>query len=527
MKVRFALLLLLLTPISLAGDKSFLTVTTVPYEIWWQEPIESTDRVVNRYWEEYTLLYPHRVLYRSILPRLTRMGDPISSEYMSSSERNRMPRTRSFDLLESRLHRQYSPRQYFINRLIGVSQRRVEYRSSFRFRLIPYFEEIAFDDAKPTHRVGINAETWLMSGDYWQVHVRARLENKGELYPQFNGRIWKDKLTGWFDNAALYFCKDGFFGSLGRSFIVWGPEEQDALLFSDNSPAFDRIWFGYESSLFRLEFITAQLDDVVYQDQRYHRYLAAHRLSFRKTGWFELGLSEAVLYGGVNRELDWKYFNPVLSYYWEQWNDRTDDNLFLGADLVVYWPERGRIFGELMVDDFQVDFESEPHQVGYKLGVAAVEPFGLSRVFAKTSYTRVNTTVYGQFQPQNQYVHRGESIGYFDGNDLDRILLLTRYHFSPDYDLELELQLNRKGQGRIARHDSSAVLVTGGFPSGVVEKSWQVNLRLLAFTPQMLEGHLELSYSHFDNYRHLEGETHNRLGVNLLLSWLLAGYVQR
>ena len=52
------------------------------------------------------------------------------------------------------------------------------------------------------------------------------------------------------------------------------------------------------------------------------------------------------------------------------------------------------------------------------------------RLFTKVSYTRVNTTVYGQNKPQNLYLNSGQPIGYFGGNDQDRILALLRYHVS-------------------------------------------------------------------------------------------------
>ena len=62
-----------------------------------------------------------------------------------------------------------------------------------------------------------------------------------------------------------------------------------------------------------------------------------------KAGVFELGLSEVALYGGYNRPMEWRYLNPFLPYYWEQYNRGGDDNMFLGIDLAVYWPS-GRAF---------------------------------------------------------------------------------------------------------------------------------------------------------------------------------------
>jgi hypothetical protein len=376
---------------------------------------------------------------------------------------------------------------------------------------------------EPVHRIGITAESWLDPNPNYSLHLRAHLENKGQLRSQFSGRVWEDKITGWLDHAALYYFRGGFFGSIGRSFLQWGPEQQDALLISDNSPAFDRVWIGYEHSRFRFEYLLSRLDDVRSNDSPLVRYLVGHRLSFRKADWFELGLSEVVVFGGYQRPLEWHYLNPFLPYYWEQWNEGTDDNVFFGADLVVYWPKHARIFAELLIDDFQIDFESEPHQVGYKIGLDALEPFGAGRLFARFSYTRVNTTVYGQNKAQNIYLHEGESIGFFGGNDQDRWRALLRYHAGDELDLEAEFLYQRRGEGRIVQHEEWGVPYGVPFPSGVVEKVPSLVLRGEFFLPQMLEGHLEFSYSSISNYRNLEGVDKDIYGIDILFSWYLSG----
>jgi hypothetical protein len=518
MAVRALLLIALLALICATQTSSGEPTTMVKRVRIDQLPMQSADWVLNPYWEEYLVLNHYIYLYRSVLPRLTEYSvtpGPLQRRLASQTSR----------VLRERLARQGSGDPLLLNKALGMRERDSSRVAGFRFRASPYFQELDARGENPVHRVGVNAETWLLSGAYWQVYVRGRLENKGELYPQFSGRIWKDKITGWFDNAAVYFYKDGFFGSFGRSYIVWGPEQHDALLISDNSPPFDRLWLGYENKIFRFDYLVTRLDNAVSNDSVMVRYLAAHRLSFRKTGWFELGLSEVVLFGGYNRPIDWHYLNPFLSYYWEQWNDRTNDNILFGADLVVYWPRRARIFSELLVDDFQIDFSSEPQQVGYKIGLDAVEPFNVRRIFTKLSYTRVNTTVYGQDRPQNLYLHDGQPIGYFGGNDLDRWLALLRYHLSATFDLEVELQYNRKGEDRIELQPN-AVPHGLGFPSGVVEKSRSVSARLFFLTKEFLTGHCQVSYTHDENYRHREGESRTRLGVDFLISWYLSGCIQ-
>lgn len=474
--------------------------------------IEATDRTTNRYWEERLLLDPALLLYSNILPRLSQAVEQDNATGGVAA------------ILRQRTSALDSRGNWQLNKW-GILNSSGEKGLRLGTRFVPFVEEIAADDSRPVHRIGMNSEVWIIPSDKMQVHVRMRFENHGELYSQFNGRKWKKKFTGWIDNAAMYYYNKGVFASIGRSAIIWGPEQHDALLVSDNAPQFDRVWLGYEHKAVRFDYFITRLDNVKYNDSLLVRYMSAHRLSFRKKGAFEIGLSELALYGGYNRPIDWRYLNPVTTYYWEQWNRGSDDNIFFGLDFSIFWPHNSRIFGELMIDDFQIDFESEPQQVGFKLGIDMLEPFGFDRLFTKLSFTRVNTTVYGQNQPQNLYLYYDKPIGYFDGNDQDRLLALTRYHWSQSVDLELEFQYTRKGEGRIEKHERSGVPFQEKFPTGVVEKSPSIKATALWFGSGLFEGRASVKYSHFNNYQHVCGENVNRTEINLFLSYFLQGLV--
>lgn len=475
--------------------------------------IDATDRNLNRYWEELLLLQTGQSLYSNILPRLTA---PLQTPDAANHVIGR--------ILTDRLSAYNDPANFQLNNrgLFRSGQ-----GSSLRFcaRFLPYIEHISSADTFPVHRVGLTSEAWIMPSEQLQIHLRMRLENHGELYSQFNGRVWDEKITGWLDNGAVYYYNKGFFASVGRSAIIWGPEQRDALLLSDNAPQLDRIWLGYEHPAVRFDYFISRLDDVRYNDSTLVRYISAHRLSFRKQNAFEFGLSEVALYGGYNRSLDWRYLNPFVPYYWEQWNRGSDDNILFGLDFAIYWPRHSRIFGELLIDDFQIDLKSEPNQVGYKLGIDMAAPFGFDRIFTKASYTRINTTVYGQNQPQNLYLYYNRPLGYFGGNDQDRFLALARYHASRSLDFELEFQFNRRGEGRIEKHDRSGVPFLNEFPIGVVEKSPSVQATALWFNKSLFEGRLSARYTHFENYRHICGDNHNRLDLNLFFAYNIQGLI--
>lgn len=505
-------ILLLIT--LLAGVCATSFAQTAPDSMFQPFRVEDPDRSLSRYWEERLLLQPRLYMYANMLPRIS----PPQEDW-------HQPAHPVDSLLRERIYNYENTNNFILNRW-GLFNSSGKKGVRLATRFIPFVEELAASDTLPVHRIGINSEAWVIPTNDLQIYLRMRLENHGILYPNFKGRDWKEKITGWVDNAALYYKKGPFFVSAGRSAMIIGPEVNDALLLSNHAPQLDRIWLGYEHPVVRFDYFMTKLDSYkLDSDSLLVRYLVGHRLSFHKRGSFEFGLSEIVLFGGFHREIEWRYINPFVPYYWEQWNRGGDDNIMFGLDFSIYWPKRSRIFGELMIDDFQIDFRSEPHQVAYKLGLDMVEPFGVPKTFTKLSYTRVNTTVYGQNQPQNLYVYYFEPLGYFGGNDQDRFLALARHHFSSSLDAELEFQYTRKGEGVIEKHERSGVPFEDKFPIGIVEKSPSIRASLLWFHRGLMEARLNAQFSHFDNYRHICGSSENAFDFGLKVAYNLQGIV--
>jgi hypothetical protein len=67
---------------------------------------------------------------------------------------------------------------------------------------------------------------------------------------------------------------------------------------------------------------------------------------------------------------------------------------------------------------------------------------------------------------------------------------------------------------------------TDGFPSGIVEKSTSLSLRLDFFTSRLLEGYLRADYEHLSSFGFQEGAEYDRLYFSLLVSWYLTGSLQ-
>jgi len=231
----------------------------------------------------------------------------------------------------------------------------------------------------------------------------------------------------------------------------------------------------------------------------------------------DFGLSEVVVYGGEGRGPELCYLNPLTIYYGEQFNKWRDDNILLGADFSWYLPW-GRVYGELLVDDFQYDFRSEPHELGINGGLDLVTPWGFR---FNLEYTRVNNWVYGQNKPRNRYTYEGRVIGWEMGPDADQFSSEIFYPMGRSLWTKFLLRLSRKGEGKVDDPRDTDVPWPKSFPSGVVEKSLLVGVELRYLPRPFLQVKFKLEAEKKRNRGNVKGRdsTSQRIGLEIFYRW--------
>jgi hypothetical protein len=338
-------------------------------------------------------------------------------------------------------------------------------------------------------RAGFDVVGAVQGGHKVGVRWRVRFDTDGRRDSQFHGEHWKEHFTAAVDQAVAVARVGRLHAAFGREYWRWGRSPHDAMLVSDHSPAFDGLRLTWRARRWSFAFHATALDPMLVFSTGYpdgqgpaglaNRYLVAHRLDWRPRHNLELAVSEVMVFGGINRPWELNYLNPFLPYYWEQLNNDVNDNPLW--NLEVSWRPRGglEVYGEWMIDDFQIDFHSEPHQIGV-LGGLAWTPPGLSgRLFLNAEYQRINTFTYGQGRPWNWYFHhrdfRGEVIGIGSdlGTDADRLTVRPRWHLSKAIDLTGRVEYVRRGEDRLDRPQFSGVPKNVPFPSGTVERDFQ------------------------------------------------------
>jgi len=201
---------------------------------------------------------------------------------------------------------------------------------------------------------------------------------------------------------------------------------------------------------------------------RVKRHLSGHRVRWQVNRSLAVGVMETIVYGGVDRGLEPEYMVPVSIFYAGQWNSTWNDNTLMGltAEFRLRKPDV-EIYGELLVDDLQIDDDApgdqEPFQGGFLLGQRTYNPLGLDGGLLRVEWARVEPFTYNQQLPWNRYVFADQPIGFELGPDAQSLTLEFRHWVSEQLTWSVGFRREERGATRVT--DPWPVPVSGPTPS--------------------------------------------------------------
>jgi hypothetical protein len=349
--------------------------------------------------------------------------------------------------------------------------------------------------------------------------------------PDYGGKVWKG-FAGDAAQAYLSFNLPYFKLLLGRENLAWGQKSSGELILSEHAFPLDMVKIQGGWGIFQGTAFFSFLDPLVVKDSSetiyVKRYLSGHRVSLNLFSKAQLGFSETVLYGGKDRFLEPYYVIPLIWYHGEQLNHGRDDNTFFSFDFNLR-PKKGMVFyGELLVDDFQIEKKTqgdqEPNELGYSGGLSLVDLLGFKGVGLDLEYTRINNWTYNQKEGQNRYLHEEKLLGNPLGPDADNLGVNLSAWIKKGLKSQITYQVQRHGEGRVNSPWSEPWMLTEGeyqekFPTGVVEKrnyigiAWQYNYA------NILRCELSCGRFNFENYQNIENQKKDFTQLNLSLSY--------
>ena len=326
--------------------------------------------------------------------------------------------------------------------------------------------------------------------------LRFRLDTDGARATNFNGRDWRNGRTGDARQAYVLLQLGAADVLLGRDDLRWGASENGTLLMSANAPALDQVGLRLRLGPVQFSSFFANLDDMTLTAPTaqapgdtlpagtvLRRHITGHRVRWQINRAISVGAAEVVVYGGKDRGAEAEYMIPVTVYYALQWNSGKNDNIF-GAFTANVRPAKNlELYGELLVDDFQIDHSSpadkEPFEGGFLVGQRLYNPLGLDGSLFRVEWARVEPYTFNQTLPWNRYLYKGQFLGDPLGPDAQSFDVEFRYWASEQ--LTWSLLFRREERGATRATDPWPVPVSGPtdatpfpdfdhVPTGVVER---------------------------------------------------------
>ncbi|MBN4072289.1 hypothetical protein JYU03_00040 [bacterium AH-315-F03] len=364
--------------------------------------------------------------------------------------------------------------------------------------------------------------------------------------PNYTGKVWRN-VAGFVEAGLLSYQSEKLTVLFGRFRNSWGPTVTNPLLSQEAYPldgvtlryrAGKRLTYSY--TLARLDGFSPDGAGLIGADSLQtvgvfvNRYFAAHRVDIFPNKNLRFGLFETVIFAGAGRGVELQYFNPLNFYHGAQLNEDGNDNTFLGFDFDWMLFRGSNLYGQIVVDDFQIENEvqgdQEPNEIGALVGLYLADIAGQSGWDADLRFDGVTNRTYNQKLERNRYLNHGLPLGHPLGNDFQRYSISLYHWFGGSAPLGRDNKsvpsitsglltfssvLLRKGEGSISDLWSEPWLLSAEpysepYPTGVIERTWRHQLkyqRILSFSDDS-QGYVSASFGweSIENLDHIQNQ---------------------
>ena len=203
---------------------------------------------------------------------------------------------------------------------------------------------------------------------YFYGFLYPRIVNRSKYFDRFTG-IPRDITrfgfnSGETDISGIGFQNDWITFQINRGRENWGAGSDIQLALSDNSPSYDYLVLASDYGKVRVKYFHGFLES---NDNQINRYITGRGVEFTNKANFLIGLSEVVIYSGIDRSIDFSYFNPISTHLEIELNNRLNNigtsnaNAVWQFSLDYIFDKKIRISFNYLYDEFVLDdseFES-------------------------------------------------------------------------------------------------------------------------------------------------------------------------
>ncbi len=345
--------------------------------------------------------------------------------------------------------------------------------------------------------------------------------------------------------AYVRYSDSHFDFTFGRDYLSWGYGDNGTVLVSPTAGAFDMASLFVKTKVMKFNWFVAQMnpmpeftpDTTNYApfgsgptygqpDPSANRFFTGSRFEFNIADKVFLGAYQAAVFGGPYASINFDNINPLRVNYEATANDHLDGttNNFVGLDLSVFWPRDFNFYGNLLVDDWQVDHKTKgdlkPNLYAIEAGIRVsnvLQGFGVSGTDASLQYMMAGNRVYNEYNwvSFQKLLLNNYPVANPFGDDFWNLDLRLSHWLTYEWKLAVEaMHLEHGSQNIYGPYtmpwltDPNITVATGynePFPYGIVQSTNLFQASVMYQPRHNLYAQATMSYSQNHNYEYSPG----------------------
>ena len=319
----------------------------------------------------------------------------------------------------------------------------------------------------------------------------------------------RKNISARFENAFIRYNKNNFILRLGRSAHWWGQSVSKSIIQSGMFPSYDYLFFQYRLTNLHFDLIHGQLGSgKTLIGERIKRNIAGHRLTWRLNNKILLSIGEQIIYSGKNRGIELTYLNPFVPYFFtglegDEENYPVDnDNSIIFSDFKILINKNFSIYGELIIDDFQIDDTGVEDAIGFKVGFDGKLKIKHNSLFYIFEWTKIAQWTYLHYGQNTSWINKSHPIGYSYGPDSECAQIKLIASSNKNIDIIVDMSYLIKGVNSIGTSMNS------GLQSNSINKSKDYFFGQIGISYKNKWGFLETGWISKNYENHLiDGQT--------------------
>tara|TARA_Y100001980_G_C14538772_1_gene316034 strand:- start:711 stop:2036 length:1326 start_codon:yes stop_codon:yes gene_type:complete len=275
---------------------------------------------------------------------------------------------------------------------------------------------------------------------------------------------------------------------IGRGTESWSAGIYNQLLLSEYSSPYDYFKLFSDYGSLKVNYIHGILEKL---DNQLNRYINAKSIEWTNKKSIVIGLSETVIYSGMNRQIELTYVNPISSHLESELNDRltingsSNSNAVWQLHLNIKPKEGFRLSANFLVDELVLDKDiqiKKEHGTGFSAEFSFSTAIKDEKFFIYyASFEKIGTPTFRHSSGMNNFISDSKPIGWQFGSDGDEFSLGFSCIYKNIFVFNTSIGYVRLGEESILYrpYDTYNDYLIGSFPSGKSTKFFDFNAELL------------------------------------------------